>query len=138
MKKTVLYFLIVGILFAVAGCHKKQVQEKPADLIPRKVIVNVIAESYIIESYIQVLTDTFERCYIPPFLYKEMFNRYGITRPQFISSINYYLGDEDQAEKLLTEAEAIVVARHKEYEKADSAAFADAVQAAAAEKRDLP
>jgi len=137
MKKTVLYFLIVGILFAVAGCHKKQVQEKPADLIPRKVIVNVIAECYIIESYIQVLTDTFERCYIPPFLYKEMFNRYGITRPQFVSSINYYLGDEDQAEKLLTEAEAIVAAKHKEYAKADSAAFADAIQAAA-EKRDLP
>ncbi|MCR4737887.1 MAG: DUF4296 domain-containing protein [Bacteroidales bacterium] len=128
MKKTVLYFLIVGILFAVAGCHKKQVQEKPSDLIPKKVIVNVIAECYLIESYIQVLTDTFERCHIPPFLYKEMFNRYGITRPQFISSINYYLGDEDQAEKLLTEASVIVAAKHKEYAKADSAALAESLR----------
>ena len=128
MKKALLYFLIVGFLFGVAGCHKKQVQEKPADLIPQKTIVNVIAECYLIESYIQVLTDTFERCYIPPFLYKEMFNRYGITRPQFISSINYYLGDEDQAEKLLSEASAIVATRHKEYAKADSAAVAESLR----------
>ena len=127
MKKVILYILLITTAIFSASCHKKQVQEKPENLISQKTMVNLIAESYIIESYLQVASDTLNRFRYTSECYHDLFYRYKVTREQFVNSMNYYLGDEDTAEKLLAEASAIIARKHKEYASADSSAVQQAL-----------
>lgn len=129
MRKHLLYILLIVSTCFTMSCNKKQVQERPENLINRKTLVNLIAESYIIESYLQVAPDSINRFDLTAAYYKDLFNRYHVTREQFVSSMKYYLGDEDSAEKLLSEASAIISKKHKESATADSTALRQAEQA---------
>ena len=115
MKKIIIWILIIPLVALATGCHKKQVQKKPDNLISRNTIVNVIAECYIIESVVGYNpSDTVNRFMSTKAYYKDLFDRYNITREQFNASIQYYMGDEDQADKILSEASALVSKKKKE------------------------
>ena len=78
-------------------------------------MVHIIAESYIIESTIHLAPDPMDRRTLTREYYKELFNRYKITREQFVHSIDYYVSEESSAEKLLSDASALVTKMRKDH-----------------------
>lgn len=115
MKRNLLWALLIPVMLLAVGCHKKQVLKKPDNLISRNTIVNIIAECYIIESVVGYNpSDTVNRYISTKAYYKDLFDRYNITREQFNASIKYYMGDEDQADKILSEASTLVAKKKKE------------------------
>ncbi len=120
---------IILILLAVAtlltGCHdKKQVMEKPDKLINRITLVNILAESYLIESTLQMSgVDSLGKDKRAQLYYKDLFDRYHITNEQFESSIAYYISEEKSAEKLLNDASALIISKKSEFTLPDTAAM---------------
>ncbi len=111
------------MLLFFSGCHKKQVQEKPDGLIERNTMVEIIAESYIIESIVAYNPeDSVNRFKTTKEYYKELFDRHHVTRDQFNKSIEYYMGDEDDADKMLSEASQIIIKKRKKLNLNDSIA----------------
>ncbi len=104
----------VAALFS--GCKsKKQVMEKPDKLINRVTLVNILAESYLIESTLQMVPkDSINKEDLARLYYKDLFDRYQITNEQFESSIAYYISEEKSAEKLLNDASALIVSKKSE------------------------
>lgn len=104
MKRTLIIALLPLTLLCSSCKSKKQVLEKPDDLINRKEMVEIIAEAYLIESTVHLSPDTVNRLRLTRDFYKELFTRHHISREQFVRSIDYYIGEESSAEKLLTDA----------------------------------
>jgi len=122
MRKQALFFILITILATLTGCYNKsQIQEKPDDLIPRDKMVNLIAESYIIESTVHTTTsDTVNKVELTKEYYRELFNRYHVTRKQYVSSIEYYVSEESSAEKLLSDASLVITKKKKALNLPDS------------------
>lgn len=114
LLKKILFVLTVLVLFS--GCKsKKQVMEKPDKLINRVTLVNILAESYLIESTLQMVPkDSINKEDLARLYYKDLFDRYQITNEQFESSIAYYISEEKSAEKLLNDASALIVSKKSE------------------------
>lgn len=108
--------VLVALLMFFAGCKsKKQVMERPEHLINRITLVNILAESYLIESTLQMTPDdTIPKDELARRYYKDLFDRYKITNEQFESSIAYYVSEEKSAEKLLNDASAIIINKRNE------------------------
>jgi hypothetical protein len=115
MKKTKVITLLFFVLVTIAGCHKKQILEKPERLIPYDKLVNIIADSYLIESNVYMAPQDSDRVVMSKELYYDMFKSYKVTKDEFIASINYYLGDEDLANKMMAEASDRLAKKRKEY-----------------------
>jgi hypothetical protein len=89
--------------------------EKPDKLINRVTLVNILAESYLIESTLQMVPkDSINKEDLARLYYKDLFDRYQITNEQFESSIAYYISEEKSAEKLLNDASALIVSKKSE------------------------
>lgn len=115
MKKTRLWLLLIPAMLLAAGCHKKQVQKKPDNLIPRNTMVNLIAESYLIEGLVCFNPpDTLNRLESTWGLYNDLFHRYHVTREQFNTSMQYYMGDEDVINKIMAEADGLLAKKRAE------------------------
>lgn len=115
MKRIIACLPLILTMLLFAGCHKKQMQEKPDDLIGRSTMVKLIAESYLIESVVGMNPeDTLNRFKSTKEYYKALFDRYHVTREQFNKSIEYYMGDEEDAEKLLSEASTLIMKKKQE------------------------
>jgi len=104
MKNAKVFTLIFFGLLTITGCHKKQIMDKPAHLIPYDKLVNIIVDSYLIESYVYMAPNDSDKEEMTKALYYDMFKRYKVTKDEFVSSIDYYFGDEDIANKMMTEA----------------------------------
>lgn len=104
------------LLTLFSSCKsKKMVMEKPDHLINRITLVNILAESYIIESTLQFSPiDTISKDELARRYYKDLFDRYKITNEQFESSIAYYVSEEKSAEKLLNDASALIISKKGE------------------------
>ncbi len=109
----IITLLLLVILTLFAGCKsKKHVMEKPDHLINRITLVNILAESYMIESYLQMVPyDSIGKDELARQYYKDLFTKYKITNEQFESSIAYYVSEEKSAEKLLNDASALIVSK---------------------------
>ena len=83
------------------GCQKKKVMPPPPNLIPYDSMVVILEKTFIIESIIYYTPPDSDRLSATRTLYADLFNQYGITKEQYISSINYYLADKSRAEQLL-------------------------------------
>lgn len=118
MKKIVYKIVLpcIAALVVLAGCNsKKQVMEKPDDLINRITLVNILADSYLIESTLQMTPqDSIGKDELARRYYKDLFDRYHITNEQFASSVAYYVSEEKSAEKLLSDASALIVSKKTE------------------------
>lgn len=127
VKKTrLLIFILLGVLILFSGCRsKKQVMDKPDNLINRITLVNILAESYLIESTLQMTTpDTIGKDELARLYYKELFDRYHITNEQFEASVAYYVSEEKSAEKLLNDASALIISKKSELVLPDSISVA--------------
>ena len=118
MKKLtdILFALIAAMLIVLSGCNdKKKVMKKPPHLINRITLVNILAESYLIESTLQMtVPDSISKDELARRYYKDLFDRYHITSEQFESSVAYYVSEEKSAEKLLNDASALIVNKKNE------------------------
>lgn len=115
-KLSYIWILCIALVSLFVGCKdKKHVMEKPANLVNRITLVNILAESYLIESTLQMTpTDTIPKEELARQYYKDLFDRYHITNEQFETSIAYYIGEEKSAEKLLNDASALIVSKKSE------------------------
>ncbi len=115
-KTTTILILAVALMIAAAACKdKKQVMQRPDNLINRITLVNILAESYLIESSLHVAApDSIGKDELARQYYKDLFDRYKITNEQFESSIAYYISEEKSAEKLLNDASAIIINKRNE------------------------
>lgn len=106
----------MALCLALTGCRdKKQMMEKPDNLINRISLVNILAESYMIESTLHLSAeDSIGKDELARRYYKDLFDRYQITNEQFESSIAYYVSEEKSAEKLLNDASAIITNKKNE------------------------
>ena len=122
-QNVILLLLTVLILFS--GCKsKKQMMEKPDNLINRITLVNILAESYLIESTLQMTpTDSISKDNLARLYYKDLFDRYHITNEQFKASMAYYVSEEKSSEKLLNDASALIVSKKSELTLPDSTSF---------------
>lgn len=111
-----LFIIIVAIMMVLSGCNdKKKVMKKPPHLINRITLVNILAESYLIESTLQMtVPDSLSKDELARRYYKDLFDRYHITSEQFESSVAYYVSEEKSAEKLLNDASALIVNKKNE------------------------
>lgn len=112
----ILLTAIAAIVLVLSGCNdKKKVMKRPPHLINRITLVNILAESYLIESTLQMSTpDSIGKDELARRYYKDLFDRYHITSEQFESSIAYYVSEEKSAEKLLNDASALIVNKKSE------------------------
>ena len=112
----ILLAIIVAIVLVLSGCNdKKKVMKKPPHLINRITLVNILAESYLIESTLQMtIPDSISKDELARRYYKDLFDRYHITNEQFESSVAYYISEEKSAEKLLNDASALIVNKKSE------------------------
>ena len=105
-----LSLILLALLTLCTACHKKQVvAEKPEDLINRKKMVEILTDSYLAEAYIYASLDSVPAEELTLSLYKDIYNRYGITKDQFIHSMEYYISDNDLIQKMLDEVMANIV-----------------------------
>lgn len=117
----ILLILLIATLLTIGCRNKRQVQKKPDNLINRNTMVNILAESYLIESTIHIMNnDTVDKTVLSRQYYKELFDRYGITREQFVNSVEYYLGEESSAEKILSDASKAITEKRKALNLPDS------------------
>lgn len=112
----ILLTAIAAIVLVLSGCNdKKKVMKRPPHLINRITLVNILAESYLIESTLQMSTpDSIGKDELARRYYKDLFDRYHITSEQFESSVAYYISEEKSAEKLLNDASALIVNKKNE------------------------
>ncbi|MDD6184073.1 MAG: DUF4296 domain-containing protein [Bacteroidales bacterium] len=112
----ILFMIIAAAMMVLSGCNdKKKVMKKPPHLINRITLVNILAESYLIESTLQMtVPDTIRKEELARRYYKDLFDRYKITNEQFESSVAYYVSEEKSAEKLLSDASALIVNKKNE------------------------
>ena len=120
-KITTILFASFVLLSCLSGCNsKKQVMEKPDNLINRITLVNILADSYLIESTLQLSpNDTLSKDELARLYYKDLFDRYHITNEQFESSVAYYISEEKSAEKLLNDAATLIVSKKTEMSMAE-------------------
>lgn len=120
-KITTILIASLVLLACLSGCNsKKQVMEKPDNLINRITLVNILADSYLIESTLQMSpNDTLSKDELARLYYKDLFDRYHITNEQFESSVAYYISEEKSAEKLLNDAATLIVSKKTEMSMAE-------------------
>lgn len=120
-KITTILIASLMLLACLSSCNsKKQVMEKPDNLINRITLVNILADSYLIESTLQMSpNDTLSKDELARLYYKDLFDRYHITNEQFESSVAYYISEEKSAEKLLNDAATLIVSKKTEMSMAE-------------------
>lgn len=125
MKNRTLFFILSACIVFFTACHKKQLLEKPHNLIPYSQTVQLLSEIFMIESTINFAPADSNKAAVTVSLYNHLFQKYGITREQFEESISYYLADEDQSEKMLTEVSEIMEKKQKDFSRENEKSLSD-------------
>lgn len=94
-------WLLIIVIVLLNACNKKQLTPKPGNLIPYENIVDIMAESYIIESMVYYLPPDSDKTAITRSLYSNLFVKNDITKDQYNASIKYYLAEKNSADQLL-------------------------------------
>jgi len=105
-------FFLTALFFA---CNNGQFKQKPANLIPFNNMVEILSETYLIESMIYFLPPDSDRVLMAQSIYSELFIKHSISKEQFVNSIRYYLQDKKRADELLTEVSNLVEKRKDEF-----------------------
>lgn len=114
MKRHLLILFALILLLCSSCKSKKQVLDKPDDLISRSTLTEILSEAYVIESTVHLANDSVNKRDLTQQYYKELFERHHITKKQFESSLDYYIADETTSEKLLTEVSKKIEIRRQE------------------------
>lgn len=97
------------------GCHKIAKVDKPADLIPYEQMVEITANSYIIESMVYFLPPDSDKVRISRNLYYHLYEEQKVTKDQFVSSVNYYVSEKKMADKFLRDVQENVTLKRDDF-----------------------
>lgn len=120
MKKQLILLSLLGILLLFSACHKKRLQPKPDHLISYEKMVDIVAEVNLTEAVVYLAPPDSNKRRMSHALYENIFKEYDITQEQFKSSLSYYLGDEEQANKLVNNVAERLKLRREAFFEADS------------------
>lgn len=99
-----LLILISVFIACMTSCGGKKTQQAPDDLISRDKMMDIIVEAWILENSINYwYKDTEETMPVTIGLYADLFERYHISKEQFIQSSDYYLKNDPNAEDFVHE-----------------------------------
>ena len=95
---------VIGLLaFAAISCGRKNqiTLQKPANLIDKSTLSELLIGAYIIESavYYKSQKGINIGLYTTAY-YNALFNKYKVTKKQFYESMNYYIGTDNDISKL--------------------------------------
>jgi hypothetical protein len=97
------------------SCHKKQIREKPVNLLSYEKVTEMVTDISLVESIVYLLPPDSDRLRVSREMYSTLFSGYGVDKDQFISSLSYYLADEDQSLKMLNTVEENVMQREQKW-----------------------
>jgi hypothetical protein len=104
MKTKHLIYIISIILFFSCGNKNTQKVAPPADIIPAEQMKEIILDVLYVEGAVGVSEQKFHNTKnMTLHYYAYVFKRHNITSEQFLANYNYYAGDIDQMEKIMTE-----------------------------------
>ncbi len=98
MNKPVFFFLMLALL--LSGCYKvnKDVVKKPANLIPKDKMADILTDMEIVEgiavynkTHFPGSSESVKKAY-----YTDLFHRYHVTKEQVTASLNYYNSKGDE------------------------------------------
>lgn len=92
---------LLFLALVLCACNKKQLTPRPDNLIEFEKMVDIMAESYVIESMVYFLPPDSDKTTITRSLYSDFFLKNNITKDQYNASIKYYLAEKNSAELLL-------------------------------------
>ncbi len=101
MQKSITLFLLLALLFS--GCYKvnKLEVKKPAHLIPKDKMVDIITDMEIIHSVV-----VYNREHYPEYgskeksYYQALFNHYHVTKNQIRDNMEYYISQGNEMAKI--------------------------------------
>ena len=99
MKKSLLFLFMILAVF-ITACNKKQLQKKPEDLIPANKMTAIVSDILLIENTLNMLPADSNKLQMTNIYYHYLFTHYDVTKKQFQKSIDYYLSNEYDAEKM--------------------------------------
>lgn len=99
-----LLFLILCLVLMVSGCGQKEKTEVPADVIPHEQMVDIVVEAWFMESVIHNTIKEYEKLNdVTVTMYDNFFKEHGISKEQFVHSIEYYMRDNEEAQAFIAE-----------------------------------
>jgi hypothetical protein len=103
MKKHAI-FLISIVLLMATGCGEKEKKDIPADVIPREQMIDLMVDAWFIESVIHNTVQDYDKLEAASVsYYAYFFEENGISKDQFIHSVEYYMSEEYGPQKFLDE-----------------------------------
>ncbi|MBQ7489680.1 MAG: DUF4296 domain-containing protein [Bacteroidales bacterium] len=99
-NKLSIFHLFAIILLMTAGCSSptKEYSPAPHRIIDRDTMVMILAESYIAEGEIFYAPEDSDKQAICKQLYSNIFQKYGITKEEYIENSNYYLKQPEESD----------------------------------------
>lgn len=104
------------LVLTLSSCSRHEESNVPADLIPRDTMMNLVVESWLLESSIHtVITDynAIEPATIA--LYADFFDRHHISKDQYIRSTEYYLNDDKTCEQFVQDCRQLLEEKREEF-----------------------
>lgn len=102
MKKLLL--ILAVFLLLLSSCKQEVKEEIPADVIPREQMIDIVVDAWFMESVIHNTIKEYEKLDpVSVSMYTEFFEEHGISREQFVHSIEYYMRDDGVAEAFVEE-----------------------------------
>ncbi|MDR1345328.1 MAG: DUF4296 domain-containing protein [Bacteroidales bacterium] len=114
-NKTGIGIGLLALLLLLAGCHKKQKLDKPDNLISRNIMLEMMADGYILEAMVYLAPPDTDKGHYCEYLYAQMFDKYDIGKDAFVASLTYYLSEKDMATLFLQDAAKVMTKRRDLY-----------------------
>ncbi len=103
MKKPLLILTVLILLLSSCGQKEKE-EQIPADVIPREQMIDIVVDAWFMESVIHNTIKYYEKLEpVSVSMYAEFFEERGISKEQFIHSLEYYMRDDKVAEDFVEE-----------------------------------
>jgi hypothetical protein len=106
--KRILLFALCAALFSCTGRSREKERElaAPDSLVPRTLMVLILSDVHLAEAGIQLERNRgADMAKLPEKLYAGIFHKYRVTASQFDKSLNYYMQEPAEMEKLYAEVE---------------------------------
>lgn len=102
MKKLLL--ILAVFLLLLPSCKQEVKEEIPADVIPREQMIDIVVDAWFMESVIHNTIKEYVKLEpVSVSMYAEFFEEHGISKEQFVHSIEYYMRDDGVAEAFVEE-----------------------------------
>jgi hypothetical protein len=94
----------IGLFLVVVACTKSVRIEKPTDLIPRDIFVQILTEISLLETHVQTTyTHVSEFKGVMVRSGKKILDKYHVSPEQYESSMDFYASDQEEMKSMYNE-----------------------------------